>query len=181
MRIFLIFVALFAGLVAGLATAGVPERLSVAAPESNAVHAVRNLINRCIPGIRSGNAMPASGLTRVAATEEATILGGRRGRVWLDGQERLLFIDFEDAPVCRVVALSVDPAVLADLVLRVFAEADGVFRRERLRLDRDGIFSAVFSTHSGNVPLVIRITTTRQDNGNIFAALTVERRIPEPS
>lgn len=87
-------------------------------------------------------------------------------------------IDFDDVPVCRVVALSVDPAVLADLVIRVFVEATGNFQRERFRMNMDGGFAAVYSGVAGHTPVLIRISTTHQDNGNVFASLNVERALP---
>ena len=168
MRILLISIALVAGLVAGFATAGVPAKPTAKRVESNSVTAVRALISRCIPGIRDGAAV-TTGLNRVDRPEEAAILGDRRGQVWLDGEQKVLLIDFEDAPVCRVVALSVDPAVLADLVIRVFLEADGDFKRERFRLDTDGGFAAVYSGLAGQTPVLVRISTTKQANGNVFA------------
>lgn len=174
MRILLISAALVAGLIAGFATAGVPSDPLATRGESSAVTAMRTLITRCIPGVRDG-AVITAGLNRVGQPEEHAILGERRGQVWLDGARRLLLIDFDDTPVCRVVALSVDPAVLADLVIRVFVEADGDFKRERFRLDSDGGFAAVFSGASGQVPVIVRISTTKQPNGNVFASLNVER------
>lgn len=176
MRILLISIALLAGLVAGFATAGVPVDPTTKRTESNAVTALRTLISRCIPGIRDG-ATITTGLTRADQPDEVAILGDRRGEVWLDGARKVLLIDFEDAPVCRVVALSVDPAVLADLVIRVFVEADGDFKRERFRLDTDGGFAAVYSGVVGQTPVLVRISTTRQGNGNVFASLNVERAL----
>ena len=69
------------------------------------------------------------------------MLGDREGDVWLNVGARVVMVDFRDVPVCRVVALSVDPAVLADLVMRVFSEREDAFhpralpagRRRRLR------------------------------------------------
>ncbi|MEM1300451.1 MAG: hypothetical protein AAGH68_14355 [Pseudomonadota bacterium] len=177
MRILLISIALLAGLVAGFATAGVPSDPAAKRAESNSVTAIRTLISRCIPDVRDGAAI-TTGLNRVDRPDETAILGDRRGEVWLDGSRKVLLIDFEDAPVCRVVALSVDPAVLADLVIRVFLEADGDFKRERFRMDVDGGFAAVYSGAAGQTPVLVRISTTRQGNGNVFASLNVERAVP---
>ena len=175
MRIALISIALFAGLVAGFATAGVPSDPAFARVESNAVQAVRTLISRCIPGIGSGQQIVTTGLSRIGRPDEGAILGNRDGHVWLDDAKKILLIDFRDAPVCRVVVLSVDPAVLADLVIRVFLEADGDFKRERFRVDTNGGFAAVYSGVAGQTPVLIRISTTHQADGNVFASLNVER------
>lgn len=178
MRILLISLALLAGVIAGFATAGVPREQVVPEGESNSVLAMRTLISRCLPGIGSGQGVVTTGLSRAEALNEAVILGSRQGAVWRDRDTKLLLIDFDDAPVCRVVALSVDPAILADLVIRVFVEADGDFRRERFRLDANGGFAAVFSGVAGRTPVLIRISTTHQANGNVFASLNVERALP---
>ena len=178
MRILLISIALVAGLVAGFATAGTPNDPASLRAESNAVTALRTLINRCLPAIGAQRDMVTTGLNRVSAPDEAAILGKRQGQVWRDREEKLLVIDFQDVPVCRVVALSLDPAVLADLVIRVFVEADGDFRRERFRVDNNGGFAAVYSGVAGHTPVLVRISTTHQANGNVFASLNVERVLP---
>lgn len=175
MRILFIPLALAASLTAAVAVAGVPEAPGAPKTESTSVLAMRALIGRCLPSIGSGRETVTTGLRRVAPPEENSILGARQGRVWLDRQTRMLLIDFEDVPVCRVVALSVDPAVLADLVIRVFTEAEGTFKRERFRFDADGGFAAVFSGRTGETPVLVRISTTQQANGNVFASLNVER------
>ena len=179
MRILLISIALAAGLVAGFATAGTPRDPAANRVDSSAVMALRTLINRCLPAIGARQGMVTTGLNRISASDEAAILGERQGRVWQDRNEKLLVIDFQDAPVCRVVALSLDPAVLADLVIRVFVEADGDFRRERFRVDSNGGFAAVYSGVTGHTPVLVRIATTHQANGNVFASLNVERVLPQ--
>lgn len=178
MRILLLSITLFAGALVGFATAGVPHEPALQEQESTSVLALRTLINRCLPGIGGDRQIVTTGLRRAGAHEEAAILGDRQGSVWRDRDTRLLLIDFDDVPVCRVVALSVDPAVLADLVIRVFVEATGSFQRERFRVHTDGGFAAVYSGVAGHTPVLIRISTTHQDNGNVFASLNVERAIP---
>ena len=103
------------------------------------------------------------------------MLGDREGDVWLNVGAQVVMVDFRDVPVCRVVALSVDPAVLADLVMRVFSESETPFTRERFRLDDDGGFAAVYSLTGKSKGIVIRISTTRAGNGGRLATLTVER------
>ncbi|MFK7945274.1 MAG: hypothetical protein AB8B85_20490 [Paracoccaceae bacterium] len=178
MRILLISIALVAGLVAGFATAGVPGDLAATQAKSNSVLAMRALISRCLPGIGANRAVVTTGMRRAQPADEAAILGPRDGRVWHDLDEKVLLIDFEDVPVCRVVALSLDPAVLADLVIRVFLEADGDFKRERFRVDTNGGFAAIYSGVAGRTPVLIRISTTHQSNGNVFASLNVEQAVP---
>ena len=122
--------------------------------------------------------MVTTGLKRLSNSEETAVLGTREGQVWLDRDEKVLLIDFSDVPVCRVVALSVDPAILADLVIRVFRESDGAFLRKRFSLRQDGGFAAVYSATDETMPVVVRISTTHQSNGNVFASLNVERALP---
>ena len=105
------------------------------------------------------------------------MLGDRNGDVWLNAKARVVMVDFRDAPVCRVVALSVDPAVLADLVMRVFSENETPFVRERFRLDADGGFAAVYSLTAKTKGVVIRVSTPRTGDGDRFATLSVERHV----
>lgn len=179
MRVVLILIALLAGIVAGVASAGISNAgVPVAAEprsESTSVQAVRAVITRCLPSVGQRGEAVTAGLTRLPPQDERAILGDRAGRVYLRPQS-LLLIDFEDAPACRVVALSVDPAVLADLVIQVFSGEADTFKTERFRMDEDGGFAAVYS----GLGLVIRITTTREENGNHFAAFTVARMDAKP-
>ncbi|MEM0988213.1 MAG: hypothetical protein AAGK00_04990 [Pseudomonadota bacterium] len=172
-------VLLPAGLVCGLllsvftpamAPAGVPKLAGPPAVQSTSVQAVYAVINRCLPRVGQTGRAVTTGLDRLNPADEREILGSRKGRVFMR-PDRLLLIDFDDAPVCRVVALSVDPAVLADLVLQVFTAGDEVFRTDRFSVGDDGTFAAVYTAPG----IIIRITTTRQANGNHFAALNVAK------
>ena len=73
--------------------------------------------------------------------------------------------------------MSIDPAVLADLVMRVFTEATTPFQRERFKLNTDGSFAAVYSSIGGSKGVVVRISTDRMEDGSRFATLSVERRM----
>lgn len=143
--------------------------------ESNSVTAVRTLITRCLPGVLSGEGAPTAGLSKASDATTRRMLGDRQGSVWLNVAARVLMVEFRDSPVCRVVAMSIDPAVLADLVIRVFAEAETPFIRERFRLDDDGGFAAVYSLTARSKGVVVRISTKRSGNQGRIATLSVER------
>ncbi|MEM7746423.1 MAG: hypothetical protein AAF409_22240 [Pseudomonadota bacterium] len=165
------------GLIVGVASAtnahaGVPATAVEPAGDSTSVQAVRAVITRCLPGINQAGDVVTTGLDRLPEDHEQAVLGDRDGRVYIEG-ESFLMIDFDDAPVCRVVALSVDPAVLADLVLQVFVAAEDTFRPAYLRIETDGSFVAVFQGTKTVEGIEIRITTTREKNGNVFASLNV--------
>ncbi len=183
MRAVLIALGLIAGIIAGIASAnmsfaGVSTLAVEPADDSTSVQAVRAVITRCLPGISDAGRVVTTGLDRLPEDDEQAVLGERAGRVFIE-DERFLLIDFEDAPVCRVVALSVDPAVLADLVLQVFVAAEETFRPEHLRIENDGSFVAVFQGTQTVDGVEIRITTTRQKNGNVFASLNVALTAPD--
>ena len=173
-------------LAAALVTAPVPALVApaqaaakagveVKQTESASVSAVRALITRCLPSVLGGKGLPSAGLA--AASEAATrqMIGNRDGSVWMDTQAKVMMVDFHDVPSCKVVALSVDPGVLADLVMRVFAEAKTPFTRERFRLDEDGGFAAVYSSVGKRKGVIIRISTERTQDGGRFATLSVEQ------
>lgn len=169
-------------LAAALLTSPVPPSRAAVLPdsglraaESSSVTAVRTLITRCLPGVLSGDRAPTAGLAPASEAATRRMLGDREGDVWLNVGAQVVMVDFRDVPVCRVVALSVDPAVLADLVMRVFSESETPFTRERFRLDEDGGFAAVYSLTGKSKGVVIRISTTRAGDGGRFATLTVER------
>ncbi len=143
--------------------------------ESNSVTAVRTLITRCLPSVLSGKGVPTSGLSPASEATTRRMLGSRQGSVWLDFDARVVMVDFQDAPVCRVVALSIDPAVLADLVMRIFSESETPFTRDRFRLDEGGGFAAVYSLSGKSHGVVIRISTAWAKDGGRFATLSVER------
>ena len=174
MKVLVICVALLAGAIAGIASAGVRPDAAPAASETPSVMAMRALITRCIPGA-SGSDVTTTGLRRTDTETEATLLGPRTGMVWASSGAEILLIDFADAPVCKVVAPRIDPAVLADLVIRVFLEADGTFQRERFRFDEGGGFAAVY-TGTG---VVVRISASTGANGGAFATLSAEAAQPQ--
>lgn len=167
-------VALLTSSAAAPKAAVLPDS-NLRAAESSSVTAVRTLITRCLPGVLSGDRAPTAGLAPASEAATRRMLGDREGDVWLNVGAQVVMVDFRDVPVCRVVALSVDPAVLADLVMRVFSESETPFTRERFRLDDDGGFAAVYSLTGKSKGIVIRISTTRVGNGGRFATLTVER------
>lgn len=169
-------VALLASPVPAPKAAVLPDS-GIPKAESSSVTAVRTLITRCLPGVLSGERAPSAGLAPASEAATRRMLGDREGDVWLNVGARVVMVDFRDVPVCRVVALSVDPAVLADLVMRVFSESETPFTRERFRLDEDGGFAAVYSLTGNSKGVVIRISTTRTDGGGRFATLTVERSV----
>ena len=173
MRVLIICVALLAGAIAGIASAGVRHDRAAVVTETPSVMAMRALITRCIPGA-SGGDVTTTGFRRTDASTEASLLGSRTGEVWTSPRARILLIDFADVPVCKVVAPKIDPAILADLVIRVFLEADGTFKRERFRFDEGGGFSAVYS----NAKVVVRISAALGSHGSSFATLSAEATLP---
>ena len=172
MKILLICVALLAGAIAGIASAGVRHDRAPVVSETPSVMAMRALITRCIPGASSG-AVTTAGLRRTDTETEASLLGPRTGMVWATPRAEILLIDFADAPVCKVVVPRIDPAVLADLVIRVFLESDGTFTRERFRFDEGGGFAAVYA----GTGVVIRISASTGAHGGAFATLSAEAAI----
>lgn len=175
MRILLISLALLAGLIAGIATAGVAPRAAAPDPETAAVMGMRAFISRCIPGIAAGGAITTTGLERASEPTEHALLGARTGQVWLSRGAEMMLIDFSDAPVCRVVVPHVEPIVMTDMILRVFREADGAFRNERFKFSEGGGFAAVYTATSGQPGLVVRVETGLGANGTGYASLSAER------
>ena len=169
--------ALFAATLApvtDVAQAAVLPKSATRAPDSNSVVAVRALITRCLPGVLGQRNAPTAGLSRASLKVQKQMLGDRDGSVWLDHDADVMMVDFHDAPTCRILALSIKPAVLADLVMRVFAEAETPFTREKFQLREGGGFSAVYSSPAGKTGVVIRISTISTDKGERFATLSVE-------
>ena len=160
------------------ALAGVQPRTVMAQQDSTSVAAMRALLTRCMPGIIGGEAPRMTGFRPAAGPVTAAILQGREGQVWLDRSERVLVASYQDAPVCKVIALNVDPAVLGDIVIRVFREADTPFERQRFRMDADGGFAAVYTGKGTAREIVVRIHTARRDDGSRFATLSVEEALP---
>ena len=171
--------ALFTASVAPVAKAAVLPQVSAKTTESNSVSAVRALIARCLPGVLSGKGATTAGFSKASEKTTRRMLGSRDGSVYMDFDTNLMMVDFHDQPACRIIAMSIDPAVLADLVMRVFAEASTPFERERFNLGTDGSFTAVYSSTGGVKGVVIRISTDRMDDGSRFATLTVERDLSE--
>lgn len=161
------------------ARAAVLPDFETAELESNSVTAMRTLITRCLPSVLSGKGVATVGLSPASEATTRRMLGSRQGSVWLDFDARVVMVDFQDAAVCRVVALSIDPAVLADLVMRVFSESETPFTRDRFRLDEGGGFAAVYSLNGKSHGVVIRISTAWAKDGGRFATLTVERSVQD--
>ncbi|MEM7211310.1 MAG: hypothetical protein AAF479_05340 [Pseudomonadota bacterium] len=147
--------------------------------ESTSVSAVRALITRCLPSVLSGKGIPTSGLAAASKAATRQMIGSRNGSVWMDTDAKFMMVDFHDVPSCKVIALTVDPGVLADLVMRVFSEAKTPFTRERFRMDEDGGFSAVYSSAGKRKGVVIRISTAEAKDGGRFATLSVEQDMRE--
>lgn len=174
MRVLLISIALLAGIVAGIATAGVAPRDAAPQAESSSVMAMRALLTHCMPGVAGGGSIIKTGFSRMHPDAERNLLGTREGEIWEKGGGKVLLIDFADAPTCRVVASKVDEAVLADLVIELFREQDGIFRRERFSFREDGSFAAVY-TAGGPNGITVRVSTEPREGTHPFATLTVER------
>lgn len=173
------FVAsLFLALSAPASTAGVAPKTSAPEEVSRSVKAMRALLTRCLPGVRTGTALPTAGLLPADPGTTSRLLGERAGEVWTDRRAEYLIIRYNDTRQCKVIALDIKPAVMADLVIRLFSEADTPFRRERFRLDEDGGFAAVYAMGSGTRQLLVRISTATNRAGAKFATLTVERTDP---
>ncbi|MEM9059700.1 MAG: hypothetical protein AAGD13_04490 [Pseudomonadota bacterium] len=141
---------------------------------------MRALITRCIPSVLGGKSAPTSGLQQASQEMTRKMLGKRDGSVWLDTEAQVLMVDFHDQPTCRVIALSVDPAVLADLVMRVFSEAETPFTRQQFRLDNGGAFAAVYTSDADRDGVIVRIEATNTSDGGRFATLSVEREPSKP-
>ncbi len=171
--------ALFAASVAPQADAAARPEVQTQIAENNSVSAVRALIARCLPGVLNGKGAATAGFSKASAATTRQMLGSRDGSVYMDYDASLMMVDFHDAPVCRIIAMSIDPAVLADLVMRVFAEATTPFQRERFKLNTDGSFAAVYSSIGGSKGVVVRISTDRMEDGSRFATLSVERQMNE--
>ena len=71
-----------------------------------------------------------------------------------------------------------DPAILADLVISLFREEDGHFRRERFSFRADGGFAAVYTTTGEGAGVVVRISTEKMASGRALGSMTVERTLP---
>ncbi len=171
--------ALFVASPAPVAQAAVTSGVSTSSTESNSVSAVRALIARCLPGVLSGNGAVKAGFSKASEKTTRRMLGKRDGSVYMDFDASLMMVEFHDVPVCRIIAMSIDPAVLADLTMRVFAEASTPFKRERFKLEADGSFAAVYSSVGGSNGIVVRISTDEMQDGRRFATLSVERDISE--
>lgn len=172
--------ALFTAAAAPVAQAAVLPKVSTATSvESNSVSAVRALIARCLPGVLTGKGAAKAGFSKASEKTTRRMLGQRDGSVYMDYDASLMMVEFHDVPVCRIIAMSIDPAVLADLVMRVFAEASTPFKRERFNLETNGSFAAVYSSVGGSKGVVVRISTDEMQDGSRFATLTVERELSE--
>ena len=180
MKILRVLFLSLAGLAALPASAGIPVDAAPAAPQSTSVLAVRALITRCLPAVAGRHGVPSAGLRRAGEELSARILRDRPGRVWSDRSGRLLLISHDDVPVCRVFAARVDPAVFADLVVKVFREQDTPFMRRRFRLDPDGALAAVYTMTGRADALVLRISTAQDESGRHSATLSIERDIQDP-
>lgn len=178
MRILFISAALLAGLIAGYASAGVTSQFQPRTEETTPVAAMRTLISRCVPGIASGTPIVTTGFTRAPGSTEQALLGTRSGAVWSTRNRDVIIVAFSDVPVCRVVAMDIDAAVMADLVIRLFREQGTVFRRQRFRFHKEGGFAAVYTTHGDTAPLVVRLNVIEKPNGRGYATLSVERSLP---
>ena len=178
MRILLISIALLAGVIAGAASAGVKPRSEPRAADTPSVAAMRALVTRCLPGVAGDNRIVTTGFARLDTASERNMLGTRTGAIWQKQDGRVLLIDFADAPVCRVVVASIDPAILADLVISLFREEDGHFRRERFSFRADGGFAAVYATTGESAGVVVRISTEKMASGRALGSMTVERTLP---
>ncbi len=171
--------ALFAASFAPQAHAAARPEVQTQTTESNSVSAVRALIARCLPGVLNGKGAATAGFSKASDKTTRQMLGSRDGGVYMNHDANLMMIDFHDVPVCRIIAMSIDPAVLADLVMRVFAEATTPFQRERFKLNTDGSFAAVYSSTGRSKGVVVRISTDRMEDGSRFATLSVERQLSE--
>lgn len=169
--------ALFVASTAPAAHAAARPEVQVQSTESNSVAAVRALISRCLPAVLSGNGATKAGLSRASEQAKRMMLGSREGSVHMDRRADMMLVEFYDVPVCRIIAMSIDPAVMADLVMRVFSEASTPFVRERFSLNDDGSFAAVYSSTGDRKGVVIRISTDRMEDGRRFATLTAERDV----
>ena len=167
--------ALFVAPVAPVAHAAVGAKAPTQVTESNSVSAVRALIARCLPGVLSGEGATKTGLSRASDATTRQMLGSRDGSVYMNSKASLMMVEFHDVPVCRIIAMSIDPAVLADLVMRVFSEASTPFTRERFKMHEGGGFAAVYSSEGNTKNVVIRISTDQMADGRRFATLSVER------
>ena len=160
--------------------AGVLPDAERSTPDSTSVSAMRALLTRCLPAVLDGSPARTTGMLPAAAPISQGLLGARTGTVWTDRRADLLMVHFADVPTCRVIGLGIDPAVMADLVIRLFSEAETPFRRERFRLDADGGFAAVYAIRQGGEDIVIRMSTAQSVEGSRFANLTVERSPAAP-
>lgn len=157
------------------ASAAVLPKSETREAESASVIAMRALITRCLPSVMSDKAAPTAGLAKASNDMTRQVLGNRDGSVWMDLQSQVMMVDFHDQPSCRVIALTIDPAVLADLVMKVFAEASTPFKRQQFRLDEGGAFEAVYTSGAAEKSVTVRIEATNTGNGRRFATLSVER------
>ena len=171
--------ALLTAYIAPTAYASARPEVQLDSNESNSVMAVRALVSRCLPGVLSGNGATTAGLARASDGISHKMLGERAGTVWFDSKAHMMMIDFHDAPTCRIIATPIDPAVMADLVMRVFSEAETPFVRKRFSLHADGGFAAVYTSAGDGQGVVIRISTDRLEDGRRFATLSVEKEPTE--
>jgi len=163
-------------LLAAPALAGVSPQDPAPRADTTAVSAVRALLTRCLPAVTGDVALGWAGLTGADPGAARTLLGQRPGRAWSGDRGRLLIAEFADAPLCRVVALDVDPAVMTDLVIRLFSGTP--FVRQRFRLYADGGFAAVYTGAGAKVAVVLRLSTGTDAAGRRIAILSAERAAP---
>lgn len=159
------------------AMAGVTPGAAVPERDTPSVLAMRVLVNRCLPTIVHERPVMTTGFFKVGDAVAKKVLQGSRGTVWTDRTNRLLMVSYADVPVCKVIALRVEPAVLGDLVLSVFREDDTAFRQQRFRIDEDGGFAALYKFGDSADATLVRVWTSVATTGERFATLTVERAL----
>lgn len=155
--------------------AGVSAATDLPVTESKSVQAVRALLTRCMAPVLSGKPAIVTGLFPAETSLSRHLLGARSGDVWTVRDHSVMVIDYHDTPHCRVMAFGVDPAVLGDVILGVFREADTGFSQRRFRIDHGGNFAAVYTTDHTGGEVVVRISTALAENGVQFATLSVAR------
>lgn len=145
--------------------------------EGTAASALRMLLTRCLPHVVVGGAPRTSGLEQAGETFSRAMLDGRRGSVWANWDRETVMIAYAAMPVCRVVALTIDPDDLAGKVVKVFSSSTTIFRRQRFRNDVFGSFAAVYTGNADGVEIILRISISERSDGASFATLSVERSL----
>lgn len=159
------------------ALAGITPGTDLPEAETKSVLAVRALLTRCLPPVLDGTPAMDAGLVPAEDNVAGRLLGDRPGKVWTDRDFELLLLQFDDTPLCRIIALDIKPRVLGDIVLRVFDEKDTPFRQQRFRVDEDGGFAAIYQAGEGDRAIIIRVSTAVSSAGKRFATLSVERPV----